>query len=384
MKLIKEYLMIPGPTPVPDSVLSKMAMPMINHRGKEFAQILKNVTEKMKKVYLTKGDVILLTASGSGGMESAVVNFLSPGDKAIFCVTGAFGDRWAKMGKVYGADVIRIETPVGEGVTPEIIEDNLKKNSGVKAVYVTHNETSTTITNDLSKIGEIAHKYGAIVAVDAVSSLGAIELRMDEWQLDVVVTASQKALMTPPGLAFVAVSERAWELHKSAKMPRFYFDLGEAKRMAENGETPFTPAVSQVFAIDTALDLLLSEGLENSWNRHKLLGKAVREGVKALGLKLLAKEEFASNAVTGVYPPEGVPADDLRRKVKARGVTLAGGQGALKGKIFRIGHIGYILDTDIIVTLSIIGETLREMGYNVDPTLGVRKAMEVFNEGTNS
>jgi len=382
--LIKEYLMIPGPTPVPDSVLSKMAMPMINHRGKEFAQILKNVTEKMKKVYLTKGDVILLTASGSGGMESAVVNFLSPGDKAIFCVTGAFGDRWAKMGKVYGADVIRIETPVGEGVTPEIIEDNLKKNSGVKAVYVTHNETSTTITNDLSKIGEIAHKYGAIVAVDAVSSLGAIELRMDEWQLDVVVTASQKALMTPPGLAFVAVSERAWELHKSAKMPRFYFDLGEAKRMAENGETPFTPAVSQVFAIDTALDLLLSEGLENSWNRHKLLGKAVREGVKALGLKLLAKEEFASNAVTGVYPPEGVPADDLRRKVKARGVTLAGGQGALKGKIFRIGHIGYILDTDIIVTLSIIGETLREMGYNVDPTLGVRKAMEVFNEGTNS
>lgn len=382
--MIKEYLMIPGPTPVPDSVLSKMAMPMINHRGKEFAQILKDVTEKMKKVYLTKGDVILLTASGSGGMESAVVNFLSPGDKAIFCVTGAFGDRWAKMGKVYGADVIRIETPVGEGVTPEIIEDNLKKNSGVKAVYVTHNETSTTITNDLSKIGEIAHKYGAIVAVDAVSSLGAIELRMDEWQLDVVVTASQKALMTPPGLAFVAVSERAWELHKSAKMPRFYFDLGEAKRMAENGETPFTPAVSQVFAIDTALDLLLSEGLENSWNRHKLLGKAVREGVKALGLKLLAKEEFASNAVTGVYPPEGVPADDLRRKVKARGVTLAGGQGALKGKIFRIGHIGYILDTDIIVTLSIIGETLREMGYNVDPTLGVRKAMEVFNEGTNS
>lgn len=384
MKLIKEYLMIPGPTPVPDSVLSKMAMRMINHRGKEFAQILKSVTEKMKKVYLTKGDVILLTASGSGGMESAVVNFLSPGDKAIFCVTGAFGDRWAKMGKVYGADVIRIETPVGEGVTSEMIEDNLKKNPGVKAVYITHNETSTAITNDLSKIGEIAHKYGAIVAVDAVSSLGAIELRMDEWQLDVVVTASQKALMTPPGLAFVAVSERAWELHKSAKMPRFYFDLGEAKRMAENGETPFTPAVSQVFAIDTALDLLLSEGLENCWKRHKLLGRAVREGVKALGLKLLAKEEFASNAVTGVYPPEGISADDLRRKVKARGVTLAGGQGVLKGKIFRIGHIGYILDTDIIVTLSIIGETLREMGYNVDPTLGVRKAMEVFNEGINS
>lgn len=382
--MIKEYLMIPGPTPVPDSVLSKMAMRMINHRGKEFAQILKSVTEKMKKVYLTKGDVILLTASGSGGMESAVVNFLSPGDKAIFCVTGAFGDRWAKMGKVYGADVIRIETPAGEGVTPEMIEDNLKKNPGVKAVYITHNETSTAITNDLSKIGEIAHKYGAIVAVDAVSSLGAIELRMDEWQLDVVVTASQKALMTPPGLAFVAVSERAWELHKSAKMPRFYFDLGEAKRMAENGETPFTPAVSQVFAIDTALDLLLSEGLENCWKRHKLLGRAVREGVKALGLKLLAKEEFASNAVTGVYPPEGISADDLRRKVKARGVTLAGGQGVLKGKIFRIGHIGYILDTDIIVTLSIIGETLREMGYNVDPTLGVRKAMEVFNEGINS
>ncbi|MBC7319281.1 alanine--glyoxylate aminotransferase family protein [bacterium] len=376
--------MIPGPTPVPDSVLRKMAMPMINHRGKEFAQVLKNVTEKMKKVYLTESDVILLTASGSGGMESAVVNFLSPGDKAIFCVTGAFGDRWAKMGQVYGADVIRIDIPLGEGVTIDVLEDTLKKNPGVKAVYITHNETSTAITNDLSKVGEIAHRYGAIVAVDAVSSLGAIELRMDEWQLDVVVTASQKALMTPPGLAFVAVSERAWELYKSSKMPRFYFDLGEAKRMAVNGETPFTPAVSQVFAIDSALDILLSEGLENSWKRHKLLGKAVREGVKALGLKLLAKEEFASNAVTGVYPPEGILADELRRKVKERGVTLAGGQGALKGKIFRIGHIGYILDTDIIVTLSIIGETLKEMGYNVDPTLGVKRALEVFNEGTNS
>lgn len=382
--MIKEFLMIPGPTPVPDSVLRKMAMPMINHRGKEFAQVLKNVTEKMKKVYLTESDVLLLTASGSGGMESAVVNFLSPGDKALFFVTGAFGDRWAKMGQVYGADVIRIDIPVGEGVTPEILEDTLKKNPGAKAVYITHNETSTTITNDLSNVGEIAHRYGAIVAVDAVSSLGAIELKMDEWKLDVVVTASQKALMTPPGLAFVAVSERAWELYKSAKMPRFYFDLGEAKRMAENGETPFTPAVSQVFAIDKALDILLSEGLENSWKRHKILGKAVREGIKALGLKLLAREEFASNAVTGVYPPDEISADDLRRKVKERGVTLAGGQGKLKGKIFRIGHIGYILETDIIVTLSIIGEILKEMGYDIDPTLGVKKALEVFNEGPNS
>ncbi len=382
--MIKEFLMIPGPTPVPDSVLRKMAMPMTNHRGKEFAQVLKNVTEKMKSVYLTKSDVILLTASGSGGMESAVVNFLSPSDKAVFCVTGAFGDRWAKMAQVYGADVIRIEIPIGEGVTPEILEDTLKKNPGIKAVYITHNETSTAITNDLSKVGEIVHRYGAIVAVDAVSSLGAIELRMDEWQLDVVVTASQKALMTPPGLAFVAVSERAWELHKSAKMPRFYFDLGTAKKMAESGETPFTPAVSQVFAIDTALDILLSEGLVNSWKRHKILGKAVREGVKALNLKLLAKEEFASNAVTGVYPPEGIPADELRRRVKEKGVILAGGQGSLKGKIFRIGHIGYILDTDIIVTLSIIGRTLKEMGYSVDPTSGVEKALEVFNEGSNS
>lgn len=380
----KEFLMIPGPTPVPDSVLRKMAVPMVNHRGKEFAQILKNVTEKMKKVYLTEGDVILLTSSGSGGMESAVVNFLSPGDKAIFCVTGAFGNRWAKIGQVYGADVIRVEVPPGEGITLDKIEDALKKNPGVKAVYITHNETSTAVTNDLSKVGELAHRYSAIVAVDAISSLGAIELRMDEWQLDVVVTASQKALLTPPGIAFVAVSERAWELNKSAKMPRFYFDLGEAKSMAANGETPFTPAVSQVFAIDTALDMLLSEGLENAWKRHKILGKATREGIKALGLKLLAKEEFASNAVTGVYPPEGIQADELRRRVKDRGVTLAGGQGSLKGKIFRIGHIGYVLDTDIIVTLTIIGETLKEMGYNVDPTLGVKKALEVFNEGSNS
>lgn len=380
----KEFLMIPGPTPVPDSVLRKMSVPMVNHRGKEFAQILKNVTEKMKKVYLTEGDVILLTSSGSGGMESAVVNFLSPGDKAIFCVSGTFGDRWSKIAQVYGANVIRVEVPPGEGVTLDKIEDALKKNPGVKAVYITHNETSTSITNDLSQVGKLAHNYGAIAVVDAVSSLGAIELRMDEWQLDVVVTASQKALLTPPGIAFAAVNNRAWELNKSAKMPRFYFDLGEAKKMAANGETPFTPAVSQVFAIDTALDILLSEGLENSWKRHRLLGKATREGVKALGLKLLAKEEFASNAVTGVYPPDGIQADELRKRVRDKGVTLAGGQSSLKGKIFRIGHIGYILDTDIIVTLTVIGETLREMGYNVDPTLGVKKALEVFNEGTNS
>ncbi|MGC8890035.1 MAG: pyridoxal-phosphate-dependent aminotransferase family protein [bacterium] len=375
----KEYLMIPGPTPVPDSVLKKMASPMVNHRGKEFAQILKNVTEKMKKIFLTDGDVILLTSSGSGGMEAAVVNFLSPGDKVLFCITGNFGERFAKIAQIYGADVIRLTVPPGDGITPEMIEDSFKKNLGIKAVYITHNETSTAVTNDLSKVGEIAHRYGAIVGVDAVSSLGAIELRMDEWQLDVVVTASQKALMTPPGIAFAAVSEKAWEYYSNAKMPRFYFDLGEAKKMAKDGETPFTPALSQVYAIDEALDILLNEGLEVSWKRHKILGKATREGLKAMGLKLLAREEFASNAVTAVYPPDGIMADDLRKIAREEGVILAGGQGSLKGKIFRVGHIGYITSSDIIVTLSVIEGALRKLGHNVELTDGLQKALEVLS-----
>lgn len=375
----KEYLMIPGPTPVPDSVLKRMATPMVNHRGKEFAQILKDVTEKMKKVFLTDSDVILLTASGSGGMESAVVNFLSPRDKALFCITGNFGERFAKIAQTYGADVIRLAVPPGDGITPEMIEEAFEKNPGIKALYITHNETSTAVTNDLSKVGEIAHKYNAIVGVDAVSSLGAIELRMDDWELDVVVTASQKALMTPPGLAFVAVSERAWEYYNNAKMPRFYFDLGEAKKMAKNGETPFTPALSQVYAIDEALDILLKEGLEASWRRHKLLGMATREGLKTMGLKLLAKEDFASNAVTAVYPPDGILADDLRKMAREEGIILAGGQSSLKGKIFRIGHIGYITSSDIIVTLSVIEGVLRKLGYNVEGGKGLERALEVLS-----
>ena len=371
--------MIPGPTPVPDSVLRKMATPMVNHRGKDFAQILKNVTDKMKKIFLTDRDVMLLTASGSGGMEAAVVNFLSPGDRALFCITGNFGERFAKIAQAYGAEVIRLAVPPGEGINPDMIEDALIKDPGVRAVYITHNETSTAVTNNLSKVGEIAHKYNAIVGVDAVSSLGAIELRMDEWQLDVVVTASQKALMTPPGLAFVAISERAWEWYNNAKMPRFYFDLGEARKMAKDGETPFTPALSQVYAIDEALDILLKEGLETSWERHKLLGKATREGLSAMGLKLLAKEEFVSNAVTAVYPPEGILADELRKKTKEKGVVLAGGQGSLKGKIFRVGHIGYIAPSDIIVTLAVIEGALKDLGYNVDPGVGIEKAMEILS-----
>jgi len=377
--LKKEYLMIPGPTPVPDSVLKKMGSPMVNHRGKEFAQVLKDVTEKMKRVFLTDGDVILLTSSGTGGMEAAIVNFLSPGDKALFCITGNFGERFAKIAKIYGADVITLVVPPGDGITPEMIEDTFKKNPGIKALYITHNETSTAVTNDLSKVGEIAHRYNAIVGVDAVSSLGAIELRMDEWQLDVVATASQKALMTPPGLAFVAVSERAWEYYNNAKMPRFYFDLGEAKKMAKDGETPFTPALSQVYAINEALDMLLKEGLDASWERHKLLGKATREGLKAMGLRLLAKEEFASNAVTAVYPPEGISADDLRRMAREEGVILAGGQGSLKGKIFRIGHIGYITPSDIIVTLSVIEGTMKRLGYKTGLGNGLQKALEVLS-----
>uniref|UniRef100_A0A7C3MM06 Alanine--glyoxylate aminotransferase family protein n=1 Tax=Dictyoglomus thermophilum TaxID=14 RepID=A0A7C3MM06_DICTH len=382
----KNFLLIPGPTPVPQDVLLEMAREMINHRGSEFANILKTNTDLLKKVFKTENDVLILTASGTGGMEAAVANFFSQGDEVLVGICGVFGERFAKICKAYGLNVKTIVTEPGKGIEPDVLEKALKENPNVKAVFLTHNETSTGVTNNLKELAPIVKENPErLLIVDAVSSLGAIDLPTDELKIDVVVTASQKALETPPGLAMVSVSELAWKFNEKANLPRFYFDLRQAKKFLEEGATPFTPAVSIFFALKKSLENILNRGLENNFKRHSLLGKAVREAIKAIGVtKLLADERWASDAVTPVIPPDGVNPDDLRKYIRSKfGIVLAGGQGNLKGKIFRIGHVGYVEPTDILVALSAIEISLENVGYKGIKGKGVQVAEEIFAQNFN-
>jgi aspartate aminotransferase-like enzyme len=382
----KNFLLIPGPTPVPQDVLLEMAREMINHRGSEFANLLKTNTDLLKKVFKTENDVLILTASGTGGMEAAVANFFSQGDEVLVGVCGVFGERFAKICKAYGLNVKTIVTEPGKGIEPEVLEKALKENPNVKAVFLTHNETSTGVTNNLKELAPIVKENPErLLIVDAVSSLGAIDLPTDELKIDVVVTASQKALETPPGLAMVSVSELAWKFNEKANLPRFYFDLRQAKKFLDEGATPFTPAVSIFFALKKSLENILNRGLENNFKRHSLLGKAVREAIKAIGVtKLLADERWASDTVTPVIPPDDVNPDDLRKYIRSKfGVVLAGGQGNLKGKIFRIGHVGYVEPTDILVALSAVEISLENVGYKGIKGKGVQVAEEIFAQNSN-
>jgi len=382
----KNFLLIPGPTPVPQDVLLEMAREMINHRGSEFANLLKTNTDLLKKVFKTENDVLILTASGTGGMEAAVANFFSQGDEVLVGVCGVFGERFAKICKAYGLNVKTIVTEPGKGIEPEVLEKALKENPNVKAVFLTHNETSTGVTNNLKELAPIVKENPErLLIVDAVSSLGAIDLPTDELKIDVVVTASQKALETPPGLAMVSVSELAWKFNEKANLPRFYFDLRQAKKFLDEGATPFTPAVSIFFALKKSLENILNRGLENNFKRHNLLGKAVREAIKAIGVtKLLADERWASDTVTPIIPPDNVNPDDLRKYIRSKfGVVLAGGQGNLKGKIFRIGHLGYVEPTDILVALSAVEISLENVGYKGIKGKGVQVAEEIFAQNSN-
>ena len=377
----KEYLLIPGPTPVPVRVLAAMGKQMINHRGPGFSSILKEVIEGVKWAYQTKNDVICLTTSGTGGMECAIVNFLSPGDKVLSLNIGAFGNRFAKIAKAYGADVDEVKFERGKAVDLKTVEDKLAadKDKKIKAVLVQQNETSTGVLNDIESIAKIIKKHGALIIVDAVSGLLTAPLKTDEWELDVVVSGSQKAFMVPPGLAFVAVSKKAWAASQTAKMPKFYFDLKAAMKFAEIGETPWTPAVSIIYGMQEAIRMLKEEGLENIYARHDKMSKAVRAGVKALGLKLLADDSVASRAVTAIFPPEGMDADALRKKVREKyGVVLAGGQEDLKGKVFRMGHLGYIDKMELIAAMAALEIELVELGSKIKQGSGVAAMEEIL------
>jgi aspartate aminotransferase-like enzyme len=358
-------LRIPGPTPCPPEVLQAMSRQMINHRGAEFTQKVHEVTGKLKKLFLTQNDLFLLTGSGTGGLEAAIVNTLSPGDKVLGISVGVFGDRLAAIAKAFGADVTVIKSEWGKAADVKAVKAALEKDPAIKAVLVTQNETSTGITNPLKEIATIVKSFDKLLIVDAVSGLGSIEFPVDEWKADVVVTGSQKSWMVPPGLVMVSISQPAWQANASAKMPRFYWDFGKAKKYLEKGgQTPWTPAISVVFALEVALDMMLKEGLPNIINRHHKVARMTRDGVKALGLKLFADEKYASNTVTAISATEGLDAKKLLKIMREEyDIVLSGGQMELEGKIFRIGHLGWVHEKDIHDVLTALKTALPKAGF---------------------
>ena len=378
----KKYLMIPGPTPIPPEVTLAMSRPMIGHRSGDFAKLHERVVAKLKQVFKTQNDIFILTNSGTGGMEMAVANIVNPGDEVLALSTGNFGERFAKIAKEYGAKVDMVDFGWGNAVDLAVVEEKLKQNPNYKAVLATHNETSTGVKNDIAGIAALTRNHRAVLIVDAVSSLGGMEFDTDGWGVDVVVTGSQKALMLPPGLAFISFSQKALEAAQDNKNPKFYFSLPAAKKALAEWNTAYTPAVSLFFGLEAALDLILEEGLDNVIKRHKLLARACREGVKALGLKLFPAEENDSDTVTAVAGDDRYDPEQLRKVLRTKyGVTFAGGQKDLKGKIFRIGHMGYVDKLDIIVAIGALEMALKEIGYPVELGAGVKKAMEIITGG---
>ncbi|HHW42985.1 MAG TPA: alanine--glyoxylate aminotransferase family protein [Desulfotomaculum sp.] len=375
----KQYLMIPGPTPVPPSVVAAMSRPMIGHRSEDFAALHRRIQEKIRQVFQTKEDVFILTNSGTGGLETAIANVVSPGDRVLALITGNFGERFTKIARAYGAEVDEVSFGWGKDVDLSVVREKLAGNPGYKAVLATQNETSTGVLNDIAGIGALVAETPALLLVDGVSGVGGIEIRMDEWHVDILVTASQKAMMLPPGLAMIGVSSRAWEVIEKNRAPRFYFSLPAARKSLEKWNTAYTPNVALFQGLDAALDMMMNEGMENVYARHRLLARAVRAAVRALGLEPLAADHCASPTVTAVRSPEGLGADDIRKVLKEElGITFAGGQGILKGKIFRIAHMGFAGRMDVILGIGGLEMALARLGYPVELGAGVRAAQEVF------
>jgi aspartate aminotransferase-like enzyme len=360
-------LRVPGPTPCPPEVLQAAARPMINHRGPEYHKMIHEVTDELKQVFQTKHDLYILTGSGTGGLEAAVVNTLSPGDKILSVSIGVFGDRWANIARTFGAQVVSLNYEWGQAADPDDVARAIKDSPDIKAVLVTHNETSTGVTNDLKDICRVVKDAGKLLLVDAISSLSSIDLPVDEWGCDVVVTASQKGWMVPPGLAMVSISPEAWKAFEKAKMPRFYWDFGKARSYyLEKAENPWTPAVSVVFALSASLKMMLKEGLKSIFDRHTRIGRMTRDGIKALGLSIFAEEKHTSNTVTSVAIPPGLDGKKLRQLMQSEhGIVLAGGQQHLDGKIFRIGHLGLVTEKDIEELLAALKVTLPKAGFPV-------------------
>ncbi len=378
----KLRLMIPGPTPLPPQVSEALSRPMMGHRSKDFAVISERIHGKLQQVLQTTNEVYILTSSGTGAMEAAVANTVNAGDKVLALVTGKFGERFRDLAREYGAEIIELAFPWGTAVELDRVEQALRQHPDIKMVLATQNETSTGILNDIKGLAALTATTEAVLAVDAVSGLGGIDLPTDEWGVDIVVTASQKALMTPPGLAILTLSEKAWAKVKESKNPSYYFSLPAAKKALAKWNTAYTPAVSLFYALEAAMDLMLAEGLPEVFARHRQLGEAARAGVQALGLELFTPEEDSSPLVTAVRAPVTMEVDELRKLLLNKyGVLFAGGQAELKGKIFRIAHMGYVDQLDVLTALSALEMGLHELGHKVELGQGVAAAQRVFQGG---
>jgi len=375
----EQFLQLPGPTPVPERVVRAMSKPMVNHRGPEFKEVLEEVTEGIKKIYKTKQNVLIYPASGTGALEAAVVNFISPGDRVLAVSIGVFGDRFAKIAAEFGAEVEKMDFKWGTAADPQLIKKRLDqdKDKKIKAVLITHNETSTGVFNDIKAIREETYSHPALFMVDAVSGLVALDLQMDDWNLDVVVSGSQKAFMIPPGLSFMAFSEKALEIHKKNTNRRYYWDVTSGLQYLEKGQNPYTPAISLYYGLQEALNMMFEEGFDNILTRHKDYRDMVRASIKEMGLHLLADDNVASTALTSVVAPEGIGANKIRRYMQEKfNIVLAGGQQRLNDVIFRIGHLGYIRELDLLSVLAALEITLLKLGYELELGTGTKAAQK--------
>jgi aspartate aminotransferase-like enzyme len=379
-RMKKYYLMAPGPTPVPANVLLAMAQPMIHHRTPEYEALWTETAAGLKRLFQTAAEVIPFTASGTGAMEAAVVNTLSPGDTALVVRAGKFGERWEEICRAHGVAAVPLDAPFGDTVPAERVAAALEERREARAVLMQHSESSTGVLHDVRGVAAVTRRTGAILVVDAVSSLGIADLPMDAWGVDVVVAGSQKGLMLPPGLAFCAVGPRAWEHVAAARLPRYYFDLAAERRWLARGEPRFTPAVSIMVGLREVLRMIEQEGLGNVFRRHERLARATRAGVEALGLALFARA-MPSPALTAAVAPAGVDSEQIvRRYAASHNITIAGGQGEMKGRVFRLGHMGYVGDFDVLTSLAALEQVLHELGQPVDFGAAVRAAQKVFVE----
>jgi serine---pyruvate transaminase len=377
----KRYLFTPGPTPVPPEVLAALAQPVIHHRERDYRDIYERCLARLHEIYRTQHDVLMYTTSGTGAFESAVANLTSPGDRQLVLSAGNFGERWAGMVRAFGADLVHVRLDWGETPEPEDLRSALADAGDVQVVYLTHSETSTGVVCDVQALAVVAKDAGALVVVDAVSSLGAVPLDTDAWGIDVVVSGSQKALMCPPGVAFTSVSPAALDASARAASPRYVLDWERTRKAQAKLDAPFTPAIPIVRALDVAMGLLLENGLEAAFERHARLGRACREGAKAMGLELFSPDEERSAVVTAIRAPDGVDATDVVSALRDRfGITIANGQGALKGKIFRIGHIGWFDIFDITTALAAVELALADAGAEIERGVAVTRALEAWAE----
>ncbi|MCX5711138.1 MAG: alanine--glyoxylate aminotransferase family protein [Candidatus Omnitrophica bacterium] len=374
----KNILLTPGPTPLPPQVLEAMARPIIHHRTPQFQAVIKEASDGLKYVYQTSNDVFMLASSGTGAMEAAVINLLSPGDTALTVQAGKFGERWTELCKAFGITAEVVDVEWGKAVDPQEIAKRLKANPKIKAVFTTLCETSTGVATDIAAIGKIVKETPAVLVVDAISGLGAIDLKSDEWSCDAVVSGSQKGLMLPPGLGFISVSLKAMKLVEASKSPRYYFDLRKAKKALDKTDTAFTPAITLIIPLIEVLKMIKEDGLTNIFARHKKMADATKAAMKGLGLELFAPTA-PSDVVTAVKVPVGIDGEKLVKTMRdTYGVTIAGGQAELKGKIFRFAHMGFIEEFDIITGVSCLEKVLTQMGYKFSLGAGVKAAEEVF------